>query len=137
MGSHSAAIDGAGAWLVMILATLLAATVLPHHTAAGQFSREDKQLLLDVHNYYRSSVNAADMKQIVSCTHLVERTLAYRQGAIKLRALFMIAQGDYVNSPSFISSTGMVHRLGGKSARDGRWLQCRIQESSECSFQYQ
>ena len=69
MGSYSAVIDGA--WLVMIPAILLAATVLPHHTAVGQFSREDKQLLLDVHNYYRSSVNAANMKQIVSCTRLV------------------------------------------------------------------
>ena len=57
------AIDGA--WLARTAVILLTA-LLPRHSAVGQFSREDKQLMLDTHNYHRSSVNGADMKRIVS-----------------------------------------------------------------------
>ena len=57
------AIDGA--WLARTAVILLTA-LLPRHSAVGQLTREDKQLMLDVHNYYRSSANETDMKRIVS-----------------------------------------------------------------------
>jgi hypothetical protein len=34
--------------------------------AAAQLSMEDKQILLDLHNYHRASVNAANMRRVVS-----------------------------------------------------------------------
>ena len=42
------------------------AFVLLINCAVAQLSREEKQLFLDVHNYRRASVRAADMNQIVS-----------------------------------------------------------------------
>ena len=54
-----------GAQFVVVAVTLLAG-LLPQHVTTAQLDREDKQLLLDLHNYYRASVNAADMRQIVS-----------------------------------------------------------------------
>ena len=54
-----------GARFAVIAASLLA-VLLPQHFTAAQLSLEDKQLLLDVHNYHRASVNATDMRQIVS-----------------------------------------------------------------------
>ena len=41
----------------------LLCTVLVLTTA--QLSREDKQLLLDIHNFHRASVNAANMRRLV------------------------------------------------------------------------
>ena len=61
MGSSSV-LDGAR--FVMVAVTLLSGI---SQFAVAELSFEDKQLLLDVHNYYRASVNAADMNQIVSC----------------------------------------------------------------------
>lgn len=62
MGSSSI-LDGAR--FVMVAVTLLSG-LSPQQSAVAELSVEDKQLLLDVHNYHRASVNAADMNQIVS-----------------------------------------------------------------------
>lgn len=67
MGSSSV-LDGAR--FVMVAATLLSG-ISYQQFAVAELSVEDKQLLLDVHNYYRASVNAADMNQIVSCNCVV------------------------------------------------------------------
>lgn len=63
MGWSSPQIDGL--WLVMVVVLLVG--LPPRQFAVAQLSREDKQLLLDVHNYHRASVNAADMSRTVSC----------------------------------------------------------------------
>ena len=54
-----------GVWFVAVAVILLFELPL-QNSADAQLSREDKQLLLDVHNYHRAAVNAANMKQIVS-----------------------------------------------------------------------
>lgn len=68
MGS-SAKVVMAGAQFAMAAAMMLLFILPPHHSAVAQLSHEDKQLLLDVHNYHRAAVNAANMRQIVSINY--------------------------------------------------------------------
>ena len=39
--------------------------------AIAQLSREERQLFLDLHNYHRASVNAANMRRLVSTKPLL------------------------------------------------------------------
>ena len=49
-----------------VAAAAIAFVLLINTAAVAQLSLEDKQLLLDSHNYRRASVRAADMNQLVS-----------------------------------------------------------------------